>query len=251
MIAAAALSLSHRDATLLSAAMALGSALLTAVGPLHRRRGRPGLAREPGARADLAIHVGQALAQAFDGGLDVVTNPLDSTSREPVLFRGQYLDQLTASRYQSFQLDRSLIRYRPRLGAHVRKRPLGIPTVRDRVVQMAAKLLLEPIFEADFLPCSYGFRPKHARPKYQRLLSLVNDAPMRALPCEEHRNTSTVPSRRHLEWHTGNRLCHGMCQFASARRCRARHVVTRPCRDSRTARRLLRSWSAVGVGFNE
>jgi group II intron reverse transcriptase/maturase len=40
------------------------------------------------------------------------------------------------------------------------KRPLGIPTVRDRVVQMAAKLVLEPIFEADFLPVSYGFRPK-------------------------------------------------------------------------------------------
>jgi RNA-directed DNA polymerase len=40
------------------------------------------------------------------------------------------------------------------------QRPLGIPTVRDRVVQMAAKLMLEPIFEADFLPCSYGCRPK-------------------------------------------------------------------------------------------
>lgn len=38
-------------------------------------------------------------------------------------------------------------------------RPLGIPTVRDRVVQMAALLILEPIFEADFLDCSYGFRP--------------------------------------------------------------------------------------------
>lgn len=43
-----------------------------------------------------------------------------------------------------------------------KKRPLGIPTVRDRVVQMAAKLVLEPIFEADFLPCSYGFRPKRS-----------------------------------------------------------------------------------------
>lgn len=40
-----------------------------------------------------------------------------------------------------------------------RKRPLGIPTIRDRVVQMAALLILEPIFEADFLDCSYGFRP--------------------------------------------------------------------------------------------
>lgn len=38
-------------------------------------------------------------------------------------------------------------------------RPLGIPTVRDRVVQMATLLILEPIFEADFLDCSYGFRP--------------------------------------------------------------------------------------------
>ena len=38
-------------------------------------------------------------------------------------------------------------------------RYLGIPTVRDRVVQAALKLVLEPIFEADFLPCSYGFRP--------------------------------------------------------------------------------------------
>jgi len=40
-----------------------------------------------------------------------------------------------------------------------RLRPLGIPTVRDRVVQAAAKLVLEPIFEADFEGCSFGFRP--------------------------------------------------------------------------------------------
>ena len=40
------------------------------------------------------------------------------------------------------------------------ERPLGIPNIRDRVVQTAAKLVLEPIFEADFDPDSYGFRPK-------------------------------------------------------------------------------------------
>lgn len=41
-------------------------------------------------------------------------------------------------------------------------RPLGIPTVRDRVVQAAAKIVMEPIFEADFEDCSFGFRPKRS-----------------------------------------------------------------------------------------
>lgn len=42
------------------------------------------------------------------------------------------------------------------------QRPLGIPTIRDRVVQMAALLVLEPIFEADFHECSFGFRPERS-----------------------------------------------------------------------------------------
>lgn len=43
-----------------------------------------------------------------------------------------------------------------------KQRPLGIPTVRDRVIQMATKLVIEPIFEADFQDCSFGFRPKRS-----------------------------------------------------------------------------------------
>jgi RNA-directed DNA polymerase len=43
-----------------------------------------------------------------------------------------------------------------------KKRPLGIPTIKDRVVQMAAKLIIEPIFEADFQECSDGFRPRRS-----------------------------------------------------------------------------------------
>jgi retron-type reverse transcriptase len=41
-------------------------------------------------------------------------------------------------------------------------RPLGIPTIKDRIVQMACKLVIEPIFEADFEDCSFGFRPKRS-----------------------------------------------------------------------------------------
>jgi RNA-directed DNA polymerase len=54
-----------------------------------------------------------------------------------------------------------LRRYIPKDGGK-KQRPLGIPTVKDRVAQAAAKLVLEPIFEADFKGCSFGFRPRRS-----------------------------------------------------------------------------------------
>lgn len=53
-------------------------------------------------------------------------------------------------------------------------RPLSIPSVRDRIVQAAVKIVLEPIFEADFLPCSFGFRPK--RSTHDALQVLIDES---------------------------------------------------------------------------
>ncbi len=88
------------------------------------------------------------------------------------------VDQMTLSVVEAYGVQRMLTElqealragtYRPAPVRRVEipkpdgsKRPLGIPTVTDRVCQQAAKIVLEPIFEADFLPCSFGFRPKRS-----------------------------------------------------------------------------------------
>jgi RNA-directed DNA polymerase len=71
----------------------------------------------------------------------------------------EFLDELrSALRDRSFRPLPVRERLIPKAKGKLRR--LGIPAVRDRVVQASVKLVLEPIFEADFSPCSYGFRPK-------------------------------------------------------------------------------------------
>ena len=69
---------------------------------------------------------------------------------------GRLREQLKAGVYRPQAVKRVMI---PKPGSQER-RPLGIPTVRDRVVQSAVRQVIEPIFEKDFAPNSYGFRPQ-------------------------------------------------------------------------------------------
>jgi RNA-directed DNA polymerase len=70
----------------------------------------------------------------------------------------ELVDELKRGNYRPLPARRVFI---PKPGTN-EQRPLSIPAVRDRIVQAALKIVLEPVFEADFLPCSVGFRPKRS-----------------------------------------------------------------------------------------
>src|ERR1700691_4246206 len=80
------------------------------------------------------------------------------------------------------------------------ERPLGIPTIRDRVVQTAAKLLLEPIFEADFDPDAYGYRPKRsAQGAIQRVHKLVCEGYTDVVDADLSKYFDTIPHRELMQ----------------------------------------------------
>lgn len=91
---------------------------------------------------------GVSIESIADGGVEAVRAFLDELAAE-----------VEAGTYRPKPLRRVNI---PKPGQPGKTRPLSIPCIRDRVVMAAAKSILEPIFEADFLPCSFGFRPKRS-----------------------------------------------------------------------------------------
>lgn len=135
--------------------------------------------RSPGRRFHALydrIYRGDVLAEAWrrvrskDGAAGVDGQTIQDIEQLGV---GRFLEELherlRSGRYRPHPVRRRYIRK----GAGEQQRPLGIPAVRDRVVQMAAKMVLEPIFEADFKGCSYGFRPRRSATEALETIRLV------------------------------------------------------------------------------
>lgn len=93
------------------------------------------------------------------GGEGVDGETIEAIEREVGVeaFLEQIQEELQKRKYRPRAVRRVLI---PKANGGVR--PLGIPAIRDRVVQAACRIVIEPLFEADFLDCSYGFRPKRS-----------------------------------------------------------------------------------------
>ena len=140
-------------------------------------------------RADI-LHHAYRLARANDGapGVDGTTfEQIETIGLENWLI--QLGKELRAQTYQCQPVRRVMI---PKPGGG--ERPLGIPTIRDRVVQAAAKLVLEPIFEADMDPAAYGYRPgRSASEAIQAVLMLLRQNHTDVVDADLSQYFDTIP----------------------------------------------------------
>lgn len=110
----------------------------------------------------LAHHMDMAwLKEAYDrtrkdGAVGVDRQTADEYAQDLKANLASLLERAKSGRYKAPPVRRVYI---PKAGSSTEKRPIGIPTFEDKVLQRAVQMILEPLYEQDFLDCSYGFRP--------------------------------------------------------------------------------------------
>lgn len=146
-------------------------------------------------REDILEHA-YRLAKAKGGapGVDGVSfEGIESEGREKWL--AEIREELHEKRYKAQPVRRVMI---PKPGGG--QRPLGIPTIRDRVVQTAAKLVVEPIFEADLEPEAYGYRPKRsAQEAIRKVHKLLMEGYTEVVDADLTKYFDTIPHKELMQ----------------------------------------------------
>jgi len=156
-------------------------------------------------RADILSHA-YALVRANKGsaGIDGVTFAAVEEQEGVTAFLAELEEALRNKTYKPDPVKRIMI---PKSDGS--QRPLGIPTIRDRLAQMAAKLVIEPIFEADFCETSYGFRPKKsAHDAVDDVAKAMNTGFIEVIDADLSKYFDTIP-HANLMAVVAERICDG------------------------------------------
>jgi group II intron reverse transcriptase/maturase len=156
-------------------------------------------------RADI-LEFAYRLVRANKGsaGIDGITFEAIEENEGAPAFIGELEEALRNKTYKPDPVKRVMI---PKSDGS--QRPLGIPTIRDRVAQMAAKLVIEPIFEADFCETSYGFRPKKsAHDAVEDVTYALNTGYTEVIDADLSKYFDTIP-HANLMATVAERICDG------------------------------------------
>lgn len=156
-------------------------------------------------RADILGHAYNLVrANKGSAGIDGITFEAIEGEEGATAFIAELEEALRNKTYQLDPVKRVMI---PKSDGS--QRPLGIPTIRDRVAQMAVKLVIEPIFEADFCDTSYGFRPrKSAHDAVDDIAYAMNTGHTEVIDADLSKYFDTIPHAK-LMAVLAERICDG------------------------------------------